>query len=212
MKVIEAWHHALKKIQQEGIAFTDDEKRTCYEVENMTVRVDDLSDVKKPLQWLRTQSDWYYPTDQELQKMLFGNIEEDLLYSYGSRLFRFQKEINQLDGYIIPLLKENPNSRRAIAILADPLIDELPQQNFISLLSVWFRIVNNKLCLSAVIRSSDFVLGWPANIYQAHLLQQYVAQKLNVSAGSITTISLSAHYFANENWLLERIFRNEENK
>ena len=63
------------------------------------------------------------------------------------------------------------------------------------LISIFFKILNNKLTLTTVIRSNDMFIGWPANIYQVYLLQKYVAEKLGLETSSITTISHSAHVF-----------------
>jgi len=208
MNVMDSWRQALASVQEQGFSFTDDEDRTCIEVENFIVTVSDLSDIETPLQWIRTQADWYYPTNDELQTALFSVDEENNRYAYGSRIFHFRSELNQLDDYVIPLLRGRPESRRALVVLADPVADEVTSlRNFVSLLSVWFRIINGKLCVTAVIRSNDFLLGWPANIYQVKLLQEYVASRLGIACGAITSVSLSAHYFSDEQWLLDKLVK-----
>lgn len=209
MTVMDEWRKALLQIQEQGHTFTDDEGRTCTEAENFTVKVEDLSDVEMPLQWIRAQAQWYYPSNEELEAALFSDSEEMSRYAYGSRIFHFRSELNQLDDYIIPLLRDHPDSRRALVVLADPVADDVTKlRNFVCLLTVWFRIIKGKLCVTSVIRSNDFLLGWPANLYQSKLLQEYVAEKLGVQCGSITTVSLSAHYFSDEDWLLERLTHN----
>jgi len=60
---------------------------------------------------------------------------------------------------------------------------------------IYFKIHDSKLELTVNIRSNDFFIGWPANVYQIHLLQKYVADKLKISTGKITIFSNSAHVF-----------------
>jgi thymidylate synthase len=207
MNVMNAWKDSLERIQAQGFSFTDDEQRQCHEAENFTVTITDLSDVETPLQWVRAQSKWYYPTNEELKQTLFSTQEETGRYSYGARIFSFQSKKNQLDEYVIPLLQEHPQTRRALVVLADPIVDAQSERNFVSLLSVWFRIIDSKVCVTAVLRSNDFLLGWPANIYQTHLLQKYVADALGLACGSVTSLSLSAHYFSDEKWLLDKLLK-----
>jgi thymidylate synthase len=206
---MESWRTALENIRANGFSFTDDEGRVCHEIENFVVTVNDLSDIQSPLQWIRGQADWYYPSDEELRTALFSHDTEEVnRFAYGSRIFHFRSELNQLDDYVIPLLQKHPDSRRALVALADPVADEVTStRNFVSLLSVWFRLIKGRLCTTMVVRSNDFLLGWPANIYQARLLQEYVAQKLGVSCGTITSVSLSAHYFSDEDWLREKLMK-----
>ncbi len=61
-----------------------------------------------------------------------------------------------------------------------------------------FRIIEKKLCVTALIRTSGFFTGWPANVYQVARLQEYVARALSIVPGSVTTISLSAHLYADQ--------------
>jgi len=42
-------------------------------------------------------------------------------------------------------------------------------------------------------------------MYQVRLLQEYVASRLGIDCGAVTTVSLSAHYFSDEKWLLEKL-------
>jgi len=205
--VMEAWRIGIRHIKENGFVFLDDEKRECHEVSNFVLTIEDISDAQRALHWIRSQGDWYYPSDDELSEAILSpHSQKTDRYVYGERIFSFNKKINQVDDYVIPLLQKKPTSRRAIIILANPIIDDvIKRSNFVSMISLWFRIVKGKLCITAIIRSSDYLLGWPANIYQTALLQKYVAQKLQLPVGSITTNALSAHYFTEDDWILEKL-------
>lgn len=207
MNVMSAWRHALRDIKEMGVSFTDDEGRECLEVLNYSLCVESLEDIHTALQLLRAQKGWYYPSDDELKEVLFNQeFEESNRYAYGPRIFRFRETLNQLDGYVIPLLKAHPDTRRALVTLADPVADDVTHlHNYVSLLGVWFRVVSGKLTVTAIIRSNDFVLGWPANLFQIKLLQEYVAERIGVAVGAITTVSLSAHLFTDDEKLISSV-------
>ena len=141
--------------------------------------------------------EWIYPSSEELSTIMFN--KEDLAiyeYSYGPRIFNFSGKKDQVNEYIIPLLKNDPNSRRAIISLFDPRTDsDIINKNVPSLMFIHFKIKEDKLNCTCLIRSNDFFVGWPGNIYQIYLLQKYIAEKLNIKTGILTTISCSAHVF-----------------
>ncbi|MBR9702858.1 hypothetical protein GOV10_02390 [Candidatus Woesearchaeota archaeon] len=207
MNVMMAWRQALKDIKDNGVSFTDDEGRECLEVLNYSLTVHSMEDIHTALQLLRGQKGWYYPSDEELKEVLFNQeFEESNRYAYGPRIFRFREKLNQLDGYVIPLLRSHPDTRRALVTLADPVADDVTHlHNYVSLLGVWFRMANGRLCVTAMIRSNDFVLGWPANLFQIKLLQEYVAERVGADLGAITTISLSAHLFLDDDKLISGV-------
>jgi len=83
-----------------------------------------------------------------------------------------------------------------MVIIYHPIVDsKVSIKESPGMVSVCFKVLDGKLTLTAVIRSNDMFIGWPANIYQIYLLQKYVAEKLGIATGSLTTISHSAHVF-----------------
>lgn len=58
-----------------------------------------------------------------------------------------------------------------------------------------FKVRDNKLNVTAVIRSNDLFFGFPANVYQIYILQEYVRKRLGIDTGDITFFSNSAHIF-----------------
>ena len=40
--------------------------------------------------------------------------------------------------------------------------------------------------------------GWPGNIYQTYLMQEYVRKEINCQPGKLATISVSAHLFLDQ--------------
>lgn len=195
---LKAWKTALKKTMDYGSDFTDVDKRRCRQFLNLLVTIKNPeSDIKRPVEIMNDFKKWEYPPLDELANiMLSKKVSSAYIYSYGSRLFNFSKEIDQIDGFVVPLLKRDPTSRRAFVVIWDPKVDSDPLSKEVpSLVSIDFKIHEGKLHLTATIRSNDMFFGWPANIYQLFALQKYVADKLDVVVGSLSTFSNSAHIF-----------------
>ena len=205
---IETWKKSLKYILENGSDFTDKDGRVCREVLNLIVNIEDPDkDYDKPIDLMKG-FEWIYPTTEELSTIIFNR--EDLAiyeFSYGPRIFNFMGKKDQINDYVIPLLKNDSNSRRAIISLFNPAADsDMVNKNIPSLMFIHFKIREGKLNTTCFIRSNDFFIGWPGNIYQIYLLQKYVADKLNIKTGVLSTISSSAHifqeYFDNINKIL----------
>ncbi len=192
-----AWKKALKYIIDNGSDFTDADSRECREVLNLTVTADNPeADYDAPIESMRN-FEWIYPTTEELAAVIFNKEDQSTYeYSYGPRIFNYLGKKDQINDYVVPLLKKNQNSRRAVISLFNPLTDsDIVNKNVPSLMFIHFKITDEKLNVSCFIRSNDFFIGWPGNIYQLYLLQKHVAEKLGLKTGSLTTISCSAHMF-----------------
>ena len=112
------------------------------------------------------------------------------------RFFNFSNKINQIDEFVVKLLKSDPNSRRAVLTIWDPIEDsKIYKKEIPSILSMQFNIRNGKLHMTEFIRSNDLFFGLPANTYQLLVLMEYVKKKIDVCTGPITIFSTSAHIF-----------------
>ena len=121
----------------------------------------------------------------------------DFDYTYGERLNAWGDEtINQIE-YVIGKLRENQNTRRAVATTWDPRkdtrVDEVPCLNHFV-----FMTRENLIDISVMIRSNDMYGAWPANVYALGELLTYVANKTNLTAGTVTTLSVNAHIYKND--------------
>jgi len=207
-----AWKTALKLLIGEGRTVIDHEDRTSKELLNMIITINHPEkDIAEPISSMRELKKWVYPEPEELEDVIFQKESSSVYYyTYGARLFNYANEKNQVDDYLIPLLKKDINTRRAISIVYYPLSDSRPEtKESPGLISIFFKVLDGKLTVSTLLRSNDMFIGWPANIYQIYLLQKYVADKLGLEAGSITTISHSAHIFEEYNEEIGRIIRRE---
>jgi len=187
-----AWRNMLEEVRK-GRLYKDRGGRQCIELINNLVTIDDPSDAIELVRLMQRQEDWVYPSPEELKSIIVGTPNQGAFeYSYVPRLFG---EHNQIDGFVIPLLKQDPESRRAVAILYQPFTDsELSSKNVPGLLALHFRLLE-KLELTCIIRSNDVFIGLPANLYQLRCLQEYVAGQLGAEPGAIHVFSGSAHFF-----------------
>ena len=194
---MELWKEALEYLQKEGTEYIDNTKRICKEVLRLSLVLEgDFLDIQDPINAISSSKKWIYPKMQEITAiMLEGKLSKSYTYSYGERIFSYYTT-NQMDDFIIPLLKKDPESRRAVVTLWDPKKDgDLYKKAVPGLISIDFKIRNKKLHLTAIVRSNDIFIGWPANLYQLYVLGEYITQKLQIQLGSITTFSTSAHIF-----------------
>lgn len=199
--VIEAWKEALQYILKNGKDFNDENERVCREVFNLLIHVENPADgITEPIKRLDAFGNWKYPLLDEIAHVMLSNkLAPDYSYSYGPRLFNFQKKIDQINDFVIPLLKETPNSRRATATLWDPSEDSNTLKRDIpGLIMIDFKLRQNKLNMTAIIRSNDIFFGWPANIYQLFVLQDFVRKKLGCDIGALDVFSISAHIFKDQ--------------
>ncbi|MCX7998611.1 MAG: thymidylate synthase [Leptospiraceae bacterium] len=194
---VAAWKKGLKYIYEKGKDFTDKEERVCREVLNLVITVKDpQGDVTKPIEILNSFKKWVYPPFEEIANFMLTKRDiPGYYYTYGSRAFKFGT-LEQIDKFVIPLLKKDLTSRRAVILFYNPSKDSyLYRKETPGMISADFKVRDNKLHVTAVIRSSDVFFGFPANIYQLYILQEYVRKKLGVEPGNLTVFSNSAHIF-----------------
>lgn len=194
-----AWKKVLKYVFENGKDFTDRDNRICREILNVIISVSDYNSISKPIEIINSFKKWVYPPFEELETFILNRKEiPGYYYNYGARAFNFNNS-NQVDNYVIPLLKKDPTSRRATIVFYNPEKDSsLFRKDTPAMISMNFNIRDNKLNVFTFVRSNDLFFGWPANLYQTFILQKYVAYKLGCELGSITTNSISAHIFEDQ--------------
>jgi thymidylate synthase len=197
---MDAWTAALRHVMTHGQRFTDRSRRTCIEVANILVSFTQTDrDITAPIHAVEKSTDLVYPSLQELEEIMFMKGRSLYDYTYGQRLFNYREAFNQIDNYIIPLLAKTPHSRRAIVALYDPISDSAVDASTIPcLIALHFLVRDEKLHVTAYLRSNDLFVGFPADVYQLSVLQKYVAQRLEVGMGSISVFSNSTHIFEDQ--------------
>ena len=195
------WKELLEYVFENGREFVNKKNRTCKEVLNIVTSIEDVSTIMKPMELLNKFNKWVYPPLDEIKNLILSKKDTpSYYYNYGARAFNFNgKGLNQIDDYLIPLLKKNPTSKRGIVVFYGPEKDTLPlKKETPAVIMANFNIRDEKLHTTIVIRSNELFFGWPSNIVQTYFLSDYVSKELNVPLGNINVVSISAHIFENQ--------------
>ncbi|MBN2142751.1 hypothetical protein JW711_05480 [Candidatus Woesearchaeota archaeon] len=192
--IMEAWKATLKALLEAQEMEEQGGKKT-REIMNLVITVRNAEEITRPIEVHKSIKKWSYPELDEIEEVFFREESSPIHnYTYGARMFNFENKMNQLKDYVIPLLRKDPKSRRAIITLFDPIQDSfIGKEATPGIISIHFRIIEGKLWISALIRSNEMFTGWPANMYQISLLQKRTCEELGAEPGPMTTISHSAH-------------------
>lgn len=147
----------------------------------------------------------YLPFDRQFlgeyidQILCSGEDSQLVKYTYGSRL-RSWFGVDQIQALIEKII-DKPNASSLVLSLWDAEKD-LTMGDSPCLNHLKFYIDDeNKLNLTATIRSNEMYSAWLANAMQLKALQRYVADQVNrlstigLQEGMLTTISQSAHIY-----------------
>ncbi len=205
MNTTEAWNEILERIQERGEPFTDANGKENLELINIKITINDVKDYKKPLHKMMQQTEFIYPSMEQMEKLVLE--KKGLTTNFANRMLDYEG-MNQLRDFVIPLLKKDPKTRRAVMTTYNPLIDStIDSKTVISMMNFFFRIKENKVHLSIFIRSMDCFLGFPANMVQATIIQEEVAKSLKLSPGSITFFVGSAHIYSDYQEIMKKMMK-----
>ncbi len=188
----------IKMILEKGWVLQTEDAEATIEFEEITLQID--TPLAEPL----------VSPDSRFQQRFVEQYARDLLqgshasfeYDYHGRLFDWGERlvadgepvhVNQI-AYIIDKLRASPNTRRAIAITWNPVIDEklddCPCLQFVQCV-----LREGKLCMRVLFRSNDMLTAAGANMYALVQLQKSIADQLGVPCGTYTHISLIPHIY-----------------
>lgn len=187
-----AWLAILRNIMRFGIIkktqFGSDQKETL----NLMAIVEG-ENIDKP-----NMEKYFTFSQSDLENYYLGVLTSnrvDASYSYGQRLKDYHG-INQIER-IIDELKKYDYSRRALAVIWD-VENDIKSKSPPCWVALECLVQNGKLFLTAYIRSNDMFAAWPQNAFALLKLQKEIADALNTSVGSLTTISSSAHIYEHD--------------
>jgi thymidylate synthase len=154
---------------------------------------------------------------------ILNGTESAFIYDYHTRLFEYRKHffdelisyhvtddvynpilnesVDQIQ-YIINKLKEQPTSRRGIAVTIQPVIDEV-RKDIPCLQFVQCWIEDDKLNIYVLFRSEDILGASNPNMYGIHKLQSYIAQNIGCKLGKYYhSITIPHLYYDKNNYEL----------
>lgn len=135
--------------------------------------------------------------------------------AYGARIFRKNAriaggEIIQWD-YVKDELRRDPDSRRAVIHIRTPEDSVYAKKDVPCTLALQFFIRDNKLHLHVNMRSSDIILGIAYDIPAFTLMQEVLANELDVELGEYCHTSNSLHCYERDFEMLDAIANSNEN-
>lgn len=188
-----AWAYGKTLIEQYGDQVITEDRKLTKEIQNLHLPI------LEPLSgWPIAGSGWDMAgLDKYAEQLMSASNPSGFEYTYGERLFAHgelgEQKINQI-YYVIWKLKNNPETRRAVAATWLPVHDNyFPEVPCLQIVD--FLIRNGKLNLTAFFRSWDVGRAAVPNMYGLAKLQEHVAKKVNVQMGSLTIMAASAHIY-----------------
>ena len=152
----------------------------------------------------------FLPGDEQHIKEYIPRITKDMPggihkneYTYGSRM-RSWFGTDQVKNAVAKLVRE-PISRAVVISLWDQTKD-LTIGGSPCLNHIWFRIVDNKLYMTAIFRSHDMFEGYPENAFGLRSLQEEIRKEvasglaekgtpIDLKLGDLMILSQSAHIY-----------------
>lgn len=127
----------------------------------------------------------------------FKNFTDDgktINSAYGYRIFGYSNlfEFNQWE-FIKNKLKQDPDTRQAIIHLHMP--NNKPTNDELCTLTLQFMIRDNKLNLLVNMRSNDIIWGYTYDVFNFTLLQELMANELNIPIGKYYHNAASMHIY-----------------
>ncbi|WP_135605095.1 thymidylate synthase [Methanococcoides sp. NM1] len=199
--ISDAWYRGLNVLWNHGKVITDERGSQIREFMNLMVVIDDpyRDEIPADIAWNHERLEEY------AKQLITGENAQDFEYTYGQRLRNWDEKVDQI-AYVIEKLKNNRTTRRATAVTwiptVDTHVDEVP-----CMIIDDFKIRDEKVHLTTVFRSHDFAGAYPANLYGLSKLLEYVAEHVGLAAGSITTVSISAHIYDHDWDKIENIVK-----
>jgi thymidylate synthase len=188
----------VKMILEKGWVLRTEDEEATIEFEEVALQVD------KPLSepMVSPHSRFHQRFVEQYARDLLQGSKASFEYDYHGRLFDWGERLTSKGedvhvdqiAYITSKLRQSWNSRRAIAITWNPVIDEtLDDCPCLQLVQCVLR--NGMLQMRVVFRSNDMLTAAGANMYALVQLQNHIAGHLGVPCGSYTHISLVPHVY-----------------
>lgn len=211
-----SYEKKYKKIIQEiinkGIYRNDRTGVGCYSVFNKSLEINVskyfpiLTGRKMFEKTFKTEFEWFINGETNIKRLQDAGVKiwdnwadenGDLGPVYGHQLINFNSNgYNQLEG-LINSIKNNPNSRRHIVSLWNPL-----QLNEMKLppcyLYFQFFVENNKLNMFVLQRSGDLIAGIPYDVALFTLFLLYISEKTGYKANKLNLNIIDAHIYKNQ--------------
>lgn len=196
--VAQTWLKLLNEIYKYGRP-----KHTRYAQDNELKEILNLTAVISGEDPTEVYFPEYLPFERGELEAYYAEIMTDrevpgVAYNYGRRM-RQHFQVDQIE-MMKKLLKERPDSKKMLAITADPKLDWGRANNGDTpcLVMLLGSVQDKKFYLTAHFRSQDMVHGWPRNTFALRKLQKDIADSAEYPMGDLTMITHSAHMYGDD--------------
>jgi thymidylate synthase len=125
--------------------------------------------------------------------------------AYGPRLFSMKG--NDQVRNVLKLLKERPNSRRAVIQLFDAADIAKKRKGIPCTCTLQFMIRGDRLIMFSNMRSNDAFIGLPYDIFAFTMLQELLARSLGVELGKYKHAVGSLHLYEKDRKVAEQYLK-----
>ncbi|AEF95730.1 thymidylate synthase [Methanotorris igneus] len=193
-----AYETLVPKILKEGLEMTTEDGQRCKEIMNVMIEITNPKDKSiSPKYPLGERA-----VENYTQQLLYG-AKNEFSYDYHSRLFDYPNEdntkrINQIQ-YIIDKLKEQPSSRRCVAVTWNPFIDvkvSMQERGSVPCLN-HLQIIRrgDHIYMTVLFRSNDILCAFVANAIGLITLGEIIAEETGTELKKYVHIANSAHIY-----------------
>ena len=204
----EAYHQALVALHDHGIESPCPDYNTTQKEISATIHI--TNPLEEPM-ISKLFIGGFRELEQYRQEMLDGILDFEIdrgnwNYTYHDRMVNYTSEhIDQIQ-FVINELKRNPSSRRAVILIRDA--SDIGSSDPACLQHIQFFIRKDEYGVDALhckvlFRSNDACKAFFMNAFALILLQERIANTLNVTMGTYTHRANSLHCYARDYKLLE---------
>ncbi len=188
----EAFDYLLDKIRLDGVDFNGTKAlfNVGFYMENPSQKIITNKERKFSEKYAESEWLWYLSGDRSVERLgaIHGKIPPiwlrmaDKNGNVNSNYGWQWKRNNQLYK-VIAMLENNPSTRQATISIYDGKEIDRYSKDTPCTYAVQFTILDNKLCMSVLMRSNDLWYGFCNDQYQFASLQQMVADSLSIETG-----------------------------
>jgi thymidylate synthase len=188
---LECWQELLARVNRFGRPVQIGGGTRLELLNVKTVITDPVPDPAESLAEYGFDSDRFAKYQQDI---LQPELPAGLTYTYGNRMRGYDADGRPAYDALQTagdLLAANPSTRHAYIDLWDTKTDMENVGSVPCLTTVFFRVSDNRLTLTATYRAHNLLVAWMQNVYGLMAIQRFVAQRAGMATGSITVISHS---------------------
>ena len=200
----DAYEYYHDKIIREGIKFGDTKTlfNVGFYIENPLDNAIENTERKWNPVYAEAEWQWYLSGDRNIAKLaeLYGKVPEiwkRMAFPNGNVNSNYGWQWNQNDqiGYVIDLLKNEPNTRQAAISIYDGKEHDTFAFDTPCTYAVQFTILHGKLDMCVTMRSNDLWYGFCNDQYCFSKMQEMVSNELNIEPGIYYHFAHNMHLY-----------------